>query len=79
MNNKIFDIKICEDDLFSIEAIIIDHIRNMRVQLYEGELTKEGDKLIKQTIENDKMLLEKLKICRLYNVDIRAKEICEND
>lgn len=79
MNNKIFDIKICEDDLFSIEAIIIDHIRNMKVQLYEGELTEEGNKLIKQTIENDKILLEKLKICRLYNVDIHAKEICKND
>lgn len=79
MNNKIFDIKICEDDLFSIEAIIIDHIRNMRVQIYEGKLTKEGEKLIKQTIENDKMLLEKLKICRFYNLYTHAKEICKND
>jgi hypothetical protein len=79
MNNRIFDIKIYEDDLLNIEAIILDHIRNMKVQLYGGELTEEGNKLIKQMIENDKALLEKLKICRLYNFDTKEKEIYKND
>lgn len=73
MNNGIFNVKIYEDDLLSIEAIILDHIRNMKVQLLEGDLTEEGKNFIMQTISNDKTLLEKLKICRLYNVDTKEK------
>lgn len=79
MNSKIFDIKIYEDDLLNIEAIILDHIRNMKVQLFEGNLSEEAKTLISQTINNDKIILEKLKICRLYNVDTKEKEICKND
>ena len=77
MNNKIYNIKLYEDDLLSIEMIIINHIGKMKSKLYQGELTEDENKLIKQTIDNDKMLLEKLEICRLYNIDIKEKEICE--
>jgi hypothetical protein len=73
MNNKIFDIKIYEDDLLHIEAIILEHIRQMKAQLYEGKLSEDGKNLINKTIDNNKVLLEKLKICRLYNVDTEEK------
>jgi hypothetical protein len=79
MNNKIFDIKIYEDDLLSIEAIILDNIRNKKAQLLEGDLTEEGKIVIKKLIDNNKTLLEKLKICRLYNVDKEEKEIYKKD
>lgn len=66
-NKKIVTLKIYEDDFYSIQAIILEHIRKMRSDLTQEDLSEETKKLIEKTISENKALMEKLNICKLYN------------
>lgn len=68
MNNKnVIVLKLYENDFYSIQMIVMEHIRKMRSELNKEDLNEETRKLIEKTLNEDKTLMEKLNICKLYN------------
>ena len=68
MNNKnVIVLKLYENDFYSIQMVVVDHIRKMRSELNKENLSEEAKKLIEKTLNQDKALMEKLNICKLYN------------
>ena len=64
---KVINLKIYENDLALLQAMIADHIRKLRIELESDHLDKEARIIIEQNIRDDRILFEKLNICKLYN------------
>ena len=67
MNDKIFNIKINEDDFIMLQAMILEHIKKFKSELFNNELDEEEIANIRKIIQNDRILFEKLNVCKLYN------------
>ena len=63
---KVLNIKMYDEDFEMIQIVITSHIARLQMELYD-DLTNEDKSIIEQTILKEKMLIAKLKTCKLYN------------
>lgn len=66
-DNRIINLKIYESDFIMVQAIVLEHIRKLKNDLQSEHLTDEAKKIIEKTICDDKTLIEKLNLCKLYD------------
>lgn len=66
-DNKMINLKIYERDFITLQAMILEHIRKLKSELKSEHLDNEAKKIIEQSINDDRVLFEKLNICKSYN------------